>query len=71
MTDDTIQALLRKRLSDPAIAVKHADLQWTWEQYLSEAAARAAALIAAADSRGAAPVHGPAANSTTRFWPIE
>ncbi len=49
MTDDTIQALLHKRLSDPAIAVKHGDLQWSWRQYLSGSTARAAALIAAAD----------------------
>lgn len=49
MTDDTIQALLRKRLSDPAVAVKHEDRQWTWCQYLAESAARAAALIGAAD----------------------
>ncbi|MGO9382743.1 MAG: fatty-acid--CoA ligase FadD1 [Mycobacterium sp.] len=51
MTDDTIQALLQKRLSDPAVAVKHANLQWTWKQYLAEAAARAAALIGASDPR--------------------
>ncbi|OBI87592.1 fatty-acid--CoA ligase FadD1 [Mycobacterium sp. 1245805.9] len=49
MADDTIQALLRKRLTDPAVAVKHGHLQWTWDQYLTEATARAAALIAAAD----------------------
>jgi fatty-acyl-CoA synthase len=49
MTDDTIQALLRKRLSDPAIAVKHRDAQWSWEQYLAQSAARAAALLDAAD----------------------
>ncbi len=49
MTDDTIQALLQKRLSDPTIAVKYRDLQWTWGQYLAQSAARAAALIAAAD----------------------
>jgi fatty-acyl-CoA synthase len=49
MTDDTIQALLQKRLSDPAIAVKYRDQQWSWRQYLHGAAARAAALIAAAD----------------------
>ncbi|MGZ4586118.1 MAG: hypothetical protein ACXVYI_17625, partial [Mycobacterium sp.] len=35
MTDDTIQALLRKRLSDPGIAVKHRGLQWSWSQYLA------------------------------------
>jgi fatty-acyl-CoA synthase len=55
MGDDTIQALLRKRVSDPAVAVKHNDLQWTWAQYLAESTARAAALIAAADPQG--PVH--------------
>jgi fatty-acyl-CoA synthase len=49
MADDTIQALLRKRLSDPGVAVKHGDLQWSWGHYLAEATARAAALIAAAD----------------------
>ncbi|MDT5147221.1 MAG: fatty-acyl-CoA synthase [Mycobacterium sp.] len=49
MTDDTIQALLRKRLSDPAIAVKHRDAQWSWEQYLAQSAARAAALLDPAD----------------------
>ncbi|MGB8390939.1 fatty-acid--CoA ligase FadD1 [Mycobacterium sp.] len=49
MTDDTIQALLHKRLSDPAIAVKFRDRQWSWRQYLQGATARAAALIAATD----------------------
>ncbi|OBH59413.1 acyl-CoA synthetase [Mycobacterium mantenii] len=49
MADDTIQALLRKRLSDPSIAVKYRDVQWTWRQYLQGAASRAAAMIAAAD----------------------
>ena len=49
MTDDTIQALLRTRMSDPTLAVKYGDLQWTWAQYLEQSAARAAALIAAAD----------------------
>jgi fatty-acyl-CoA synthase len=51
MTDDTIQALLQKRLNDPAVAVKHGDLQWSWSRYLAESTARAAALIAAADPR--------------------
>ncbi|OBG38031.1 acyl-CoA synthetase [Mycobacterium alsense] len=49
MADDTIQALLRKRLCDSAVAVKHADVQWSWGRYLAESAARAAALIDAAD----------------------
>lgn len=55
MTDDTIQALLNKRLSDPAVAVKCRDLQWSWRQYLEGASARAAAFIAAADPHR--PVH--------------
>ncbi|WP_406813299.1 fatty-acid--CoA ligase FadD1 [Mycobacterium sp. M23085] len=49
MADDTIQALLRKRFSDPGVAVKYLDVQWTWHEYLAGAAARAAALLAAAD----------------------
>jgi fatty-acyl-CoA synthase len=49
MTDDTIQALLRTRLSDPGIAVKSRGLQWSWSQYLAGSTARAAALISAAD----------------------
>jgi fatty-acyl-CoA synthase len=49
MTDDTIQALLRKRLSDSGIAVKYGDVQWSWRQYLQGATARAAGLLAAAD----------------------
>jgi fatty-acyl-CoA synthase len=49
MTDDTMQAFLRRRLSDANVAVKHRDLQWSWREYLAEAAARAAALIGAAD----------------------
>src|ERR1700738_4666157 len=46
---DTIQALLKERVSDSAIAVKYEDLQWTWSDYLRESAAQAAALLAAAD----------------------
>lgn len=49
MADDTIQGLLNKRLADPSIAVKYRDVQWTWHEYLKGAAARAAALLAAAD----------------------
>lgn len=49
MADDTMQALLRKRLSDSAIAVKHGDLQWSWSEYLGKSAARAGALLGAAD----------------------
>ncbi|EUA16864.1 long-chain-fatty-acid--CoA ligase FadD17 [Mycobacterium kansasii 662] len=46
---DTIQMLLQQRASDSSVAVKYHGLQWTWRQYLAESAARAAALIAAAD----------------------
>lgn len=49
MTDDTMQAFLRQRVSDSHVAVKYRDLQWSWREYLAEAAARAAALIGAAD----------------------
>jgi fatty-acyl-CoA synthase len=51
MADDTMQAFLRRRLSDPSVAVKHRDLQWSWRQYLAKSAAQAAALLAAADPR--------------------
>jgi fatty-acyl-CoA synthase len=51
MADDTMQAFLRRRLSDPNIAVKHHDLQWSWRQHLEQAGARVAALIGAADPR--------------------
>lgn len=40
MAEDTIQALLRKRWSDPGVAVKYGDTQWSWAQYLRDAAAR-------------------------------
>ena len=46
---DTIQSLLRNRISDPTIAVKYADLERSWAQYLTESAACAAALLAVAD----------------------
>ncbi|BDE14078.1 MULTISPECIES: fatty-acid--CoA ligase FadD1 [Mycobacterium] len=46
---DTIQTLLHRRTADSATAVKYGDLQWTWAEYLTESAAQAAALLAAAD----------------------
>ena len=49
MADDTMQALLQKRMSDSSAAVKHHDLQWSWTQYLTKSTAQAAALLAAAD----------------------
>lgn len=48
---ETIQALLRRRLSDSGIAVKYGELQWTWSEYLAKAAAQAAALLDAADRK--------------------
>jgi len=46
---DTIQSLLRNRISDQTVAVKYGELERSWAQYLTESAACAAALIAAAD----------------------
>jgi len=46
---ETVQALLRRRLTDSGLAVKYGDLQWTWSKYLADAGAQAAALLAAAD----------------------
>lgn len=46
---ETMQALLQQRAADPGIAVKYEDLQWTWSQYLAEAAARASALLGVVD----------------------
>lgn len=46
---ETVQALLRQRLTDSAVAVKFGDLQWSWSQYLAESAAQAAGLLATAD----------------------
>jgi fatty-acyl-CoA synthase len=48
---DTIQTLLCKRVSDPAVAVKYRDTQWTWTEYLAKSTAQAAALLGVADPR--------------------
>src|SRR6202008_4157106 len=64
--DDTMQALLQQRMSDSSVAVKHRDLQWSWAQYLTKSAARAAALIAAADPQR--PMHiGALLGNTTEM----
>ncbi|WP_205872885.1 fatty-acid--CoA ligase FadD1 [Mycobacterium camsae] len=52
---ETIQALLRRRQSDSAIALKCDGRQWTWREYLTRAAAQAAALLGSADQ--ARPMH--------------
>jgi fatty-acyl-CoA synthase len=44
-----MQTLLQKRISDPAVAVKYGDMQWTWAQHLAKSTAQAAALLGAAD----------------------
>ena len=49
MADDTMQAFCDSACPIPNVAVKHRDLQWSWSQYLAKSAARAAALIGAAD----------------------
>lgn len=63
MADDTMQAFLRRRLSDPSVAVKHDDLQWSWSEHLEQATARAAALIGAADPRQPLHVGTPLGNT--------
>ncbi|CAN5881396.1 fatty-acid--CoA ligase FadD1 [soil metagenome] len=46
---ETIQQLLRLRLTDTSPAVKYNDRQWTWSEHLAEASAQAAALLRIAD----------------------
>ncbi|MFN8032345.1 MAG: fatty-acid--CoA ligase FadD1 [Mycobacterium sp.] len=46
---DTLQALLRTRLDDDAVAVLSPERSWTWREHLAEAAAEASAIIALAD----------------------
>ena len=47
---DTVQALLRERMTDDSVAVLSPERSWTWREHLAEAAAEASALIAMADS---------------------
>ncbi|NTY57982.1 fatty-acid--CoA ligase FadD1 [Mycolicibacterium sphagni] len=46
---DTVQKLLRGRIDDDSIAVISPDRSWTWREYLAEASAEAAALLAMTD----------------------
>jgi fatty-acyl-CoA synthase len=46
---ETVQQLLRSRMDDDAVAMRHGDETWTWREHLAEAAAEASALIALAD----------------------
>ncbi len=52
---DTVQQLLRERLTDDSVGVKYADRQWTWREHLHEASRAAAALLSIADKNR--PVH--------------
>ncbi|PRC47393.1 acyl-CoA synthetase, partial [Mycobacterium sp. ITM-2017-0098] len=46
---ETIQQVLRERLSSDTVAVRYGDQTWTWREHLAEATAEASALIALAD----------------------
>ena len=52
---DTVAHLLRERLGDHTVAVKHGERRWSWAEHLDEASRQAAALIAHADP--ARPLH--------------
>ncbi|MDM3972710.1 fatty-acid--CoA ligase FadD1 [Mycobacterium marseillense] len=56
---ETVQQLLRQRRNDDTPAIAHGEKTWTWREYLAEAEAEAAALIARADP--ARPLHVGAA----------
>jgi fatty-acyl-CoA synthase len=46
---ETVQELLRGRMSDDSVAVAHGERTWTWREHLAEAAAEASALVALAE----------------------
>src|SRR3954465_2742511 len=46
---ETVQQLLRSRMHDDTVAMRHEDRTWTWREHLAEAEAEASALIALAD----------------------
>lgn len=49
MPSETIQQLLRERLTSDTTAVKYGDDSWTWREHLCDASARAAALLSLLD----------------------
>jgi fatty-acyl-CoA synthase len=49
MASDTVQQVLRERGASAAVAVKYGDKTWTWREFIADASARAAALLAVAD----------------------
>jgi fatty-acyl-CoA synthase len=52
---ETLQQLLRERMSDTTVGLKFGDQQWTWDVHLREAAAQSAALLTLVDP--SRPVH--------------
>jgi fatty-acyl-CoA synthase len=48
---DTIQQLLRTRMTDAAPAVKYGDRVWSWREHLADASAMATALTEIADPK--------------------
>jgi fatty-acyl-CoA synthase len=47
---ETVQQLLRSRMTDDTIAVMHGDRTWTWREHLSEASSEASVLTALLDA---------------------
>jgi fatty-acyl-CoA synthase len=47
---ETVQQLLRSRMSDDTLAVAYGDRTWSWREHLAEAASEASALIGLADA---------------------
>ena len=47
---ETVQQLLRSRMTDDSVAMLHDDRTWTWREHLAEASAEASALIALSDA---------------------
>ena len=52
---ETVQELLRGRMTDDSVAVAYGERTWTWREHLAEAAAEASALISLVDP--ARPLH--------------
>ena len=46
---ETLQQLLRARVEQDSIAIRHGDRSWTWREHLGDAARQAAAVIGIAD----------------------
>ena len=46
---ETVQQLLRSRMEDDNVAVRHGDQTWTWREHLREASAEASFLLTLLD----------------------